>query len=144
MYRRVEVFLYVIVVGLIVTLYVLLFWSLLIFPVNYFVSSQNLLFLLLGLGSVSLFTGIKKIREAKAHGVHIRWWKQHLIILSLVCGFTATMVLVRLHIPDQVNNVLRYSILFLFFLLSLGLFMYLFILGYQQSIMNRPKQPPGE
>ena len=140
MYRRVDVFSFVIVVGLMATLYVLFFWSLLNFPANY--SPQDLLFLLIG--GVSLFTGVKKIREAKVHGVHIPWWKQGFIILSLVCGATGAMILVSLLIPNQVNNVLRSSILSLFFVLSLGLFIYSLILGYQQSIMNRPKQPPGE
>jgi hypothetical protein len=66
------VFLFVIVVGLIVTLCTctLLFWRLLFFPVNYyFVSIQDLLYLLLG--GVFLFTGVKKIWEAKVQGVHI-------------------------------------------------------------------------
>jgi hypothetical protein len=140
MYRRVEVFSFVIVGGLIATLYVLFFWSLLNFPANY--SPLDPLFLLLG--GVSLFTGIKKIREAKVQGVHIPWWKQGFIILSLVCGATGAMILASLLIPDQVNSVLRNSILFLFFLLSLGLFIYGLILGYKQSIMNRPKQPREE
>jgi hypothetical protein len=142
MHRRFEVLLNVIIWGLIVTLYILFFRRMLIFPAYSFLSPSDLLVLLIG--GVSLSTGIKKIREAKAHGVHIPWWKQRLIIVSLVCGSMGAMLLASLLIPNQVNNVLRSSILSLFFVLSLGLFIYFLILGYQQSIMNRPKQPPGE
>jgi hypothetical protein len=139
MHRRFEVLWDVIIRGLIVTLYILFFRRMLISPAYSLLSPLDLLVPLIG--GVSLSTGIKKIREAKAHGVHIPWWKQRLIIISLVCGSTGAMILASLLIPEQVNKVLRNSILSLFFLFSLGLFIYLFILEYQQRIMNRPKQP---
>src|SRR5260221_8818463 len=139
MHRRFEVLLDVIIRGLIVTLYILFVRTVLISPAYSLLSPSDLLVLLIG--GVSLSIGVKKIREAKVRGVHIPWWKQYFIILSLICGSTGAMILASLLIPNQVNKVLRNGILSLFFVLSLSLFIYLFILGYQQRKMNRPKQP---
>jgi uncharacterized membrane-anchored protein len=138
MYRRVEVFSFVIFVGFMVAIYSGLFRGMFIVT-DYGFVSQALVFLLVG--GFQLYLGIKKTREAKSRGEHISWWKQFHVVSALSLGCLAAMMLARQLIPDQVNNVLRVSTLFFFLLLSLGLVIYGFLLVIQQSVTNRPKQP---
>jgi uncharacterized membrane protein HdeD (DUF308 family) len=124
-----------------VSLVVILAFSIVVFIVPPY--SSVILFSLL-YGGYLLFTGIKKMQKAKAQGEHVSWWKQSLIMSGLAFECFAAIVLWTNLNPNWSNNVFFTSTFVLVSLLSLSLFIYAFILEYQQRIMNRPKQPPGE
>lgn len=121
MYRRFEVFMGIIVLGLMGTIHAILFISMFTFT-GYDFFSQGLSFLLVG--GFLLFTGIIRIQRAKARGEHIQWWKRPVILSPLCCGCLAVAMLARQLIPVQVNMLLRGGTLLLFFLLSYCLFIY--------------------
>ena len=93
-------------------------------------------------GGIFLFTGIKRMQKAKAHGVHIPWWKQHLIIFGLALECFGAIVLWTNFIPNGSDNVFFTSTYDLAGLLSLSLLIYGFILMFQQAARRRDLSSP--
>jgi hypothetical protein len=94
-------------------------------------------FWLLLVGGILLYLGFEKIREVKAQGEHITWWKQPFIILSLAFVSLVPMREARLQLHVQ------FITLFLLPLLLTGIFIYAIHLLLSQQIRRekRPEQP---
>ena len=126
----------VVVVILLLALMAVPFIALFTFPA-YTGLILGLIFLLSA--GFNLYEGINRIRRAKAQGTHISWWKQSPIVYALSYGgYTATfLVLQFIHDQKYINIAL-----YLFFPISIVLYIYAFILSWKQNDKDkRPERP---
>ncbi len=140
MSKRFKILLYVVlplIMILILTPAVITFFF---FP-QYRLTDEGIMCLLSSV--VQFYAGFKQIQVAKKMEKPILWWKSYSIILGLWWGCFGVLLLVLnlAQVNHQVNNVLAsgigtfFGILFAIFII--GLFIYGFILLWQQTITKK-------